>query len=57
MVIHLLSQIIGGSETMDSSLDHRWMCEKMVGAYDIKTTFLKGKFMLHGCEPQEGRKL
>ena len=26
---------------MDSSLDHRWMCEKMVGAYDIKTIFCR----------------
>jgi len=50
------SQIIGGSETMDNSLDHRWMCEKMLGAYDIKNHFLKGKFMLHGRGPQKSRK-
>jgi len=33
------SQLIGGSDTVDSTLDYRWMCEKMVGPYNIKTIF------------------
>lgn len=47
------SKIIGGSETMDSSLDHRWMCEKMVGAYDIKTIFWRENLCSTDMNPRK----